>query len=321
MVPAIESEHPVPRFSVIIPAYNAEGTIGRAVESVLAQGFEDWELVVCDDGSSDRTAEKIVSYQSPKIRVIRQANAGCASASNAAAREAKGEFLCILAADDEYEPDYLKSQDSFITAHPDADFYSCNATLIDASRGTTRLLRDPRARTPEGYSFAQMLTGNRIFGACTLRRSSFERAGGYVSNSSFYNEDYELWMRMLRAGMKHRYNPAVLYRYHLSGESRSADLATVWADCSKIVGRYADDEGLSAAVRRRARRSARHFEAASELARRLAEKDQSGGRQAALSTVRGLHTPWKRGLGAAVALVSPSLYWRLIAEKRAADLL
>lgn len=93
--------------SIIIPAYNAERTIGRCVESVLSQTFQDWEMILVDDGSQDGTLEKCKSFKDNRIRVVHKDNGGASSARNEGLSYAHGEYISFIDADDYVEHDYL----------------------------------------------------------------------------------------------------------------------------------------------------------------------------------------------------------------------
>src|SRR5215831_9228869 len=98
-----------PEISVVIPAYNAEGCVGRAIESALSQTHRPIEVLVVDDGSLDGTSEVVASYPAP-VRLLRKANGGPASARNLAAREARGDWLALLDADDSWLPEKLERE-------------------------------------------------------------------------------------------------------------------------------------------------------------------------------------------------------------------
>lgn len=102
----------LPFVSVIIPAYNAEAFIGRTLESVLAQTYENIEVLVVDDGSRDRTAEIVASFAQKDSRVIllKQQNAGVAAARNLAIEKSRGEYIAPLDADDIWYPSKLDKQ-------------------------------------------------------------------------------------------------------------------------------------------------------------------------------------------------------------------
>lgn len=109
-----------PRFSVVIPAFNAAGTLARAVESVFAQSWPAHEIIVVDDGSADATAEVAASFGGA-VRVIRQPNRGVAAARNAGAAAASGDWLAFLDADDWYAPDRLRLHAEWIADDPELD--------------------------------------------------------------------------------------------------------------------------------------------------------------------------------------------------------
>lgn len=112
---------PPPRFTVIIPAYNAEAFIARAIDSVLSQTWQAHEILVVNDGSSDATADIVLGY-GDRVRYLRQDNAGVSAARNAGARAASGDWLCFLDADDWYYPNRLRSHGEWIARDPSLDF-------------------------------------------------------------------------------------------------------------------------------------------------------------------------------------------------------
>ncbi len=110
-----------PRFSVIIPAFNAAATLARAIESVRAQSWPAHEIIVVDDGSTDSTAEVAHQY-GDTVRLIQQSNSGVSVARNAGAAAATGDWLAFLDADDWYEPDRIKLHAEWIVEDPALDF-------------------------------------------------------------------------------------------------------------------------------------------------------------------------------------------------------
>jgi len=121
-----------PRFSVIIPAYNSETTLARAIDSVLAQSRPAYEIIVVDDGSTDGTAAVAEAF-GDAVRLVRQTNAGVAVARNVGAQAANGDWLAFLDADDWYYPDRLKLHAEWIADDPTLDFLTGDYEYRDVS--------------------------------------------------------------------------------------------------------------------------------------------------------------------------------------------
>lgn len=119
----------LPRFSVIIPVYNGAAFIARSIDSVLAQNWPAHEIIVVDDGSSDVTAQ-VVSGYGERVRYLRQDNAGVSAARNRGAKEASGDWLTFLDADDWYYSDRLRWHGEFITRDPQLDFLTGNYDYV-----------------------------------------------------------------------------------------------------------------------------------------------------------------------------------------------
>jgi glycosyltransferase involved in cell wall biosynthesis len=133
--------------SIILPTYNRADTIVRAIESVQAQTFQDWELIVVDDGSTDGTAELIANLE-PRMTLIRQENRGFTEARNVGIRASTGEYLAFLDSDDEFMPHHLELCVAFLEAHPDEQFVS---TELIENFGHGRFVRHYRIETAEWF--------------------------------------------------------------------------------------------------------------------------------------------------------------------------
>lgn len=123
-----------PTISVVIPLYNKEREVARAVRSVLAQRRQPLELIVVDDGSTDRSAAEVEAFRDPLVRLIRQPNGGVCAARNRGIAEARGEYVALLDADDEWEPGFLSEIVSLITRYPGCGIY-CTAFHILGRKG------------------------------------------------------------------------------------------------------------------------------------------------------------------------------------------
>ena len=111
--------------SVIIPLYNKEHFVAKTIESVLAQTYKDYELIIVNDGSTDHSADVVSTFSDARIRYEEQANGGVSSARNHGLRMAKGEFVAFLDADDTWYPDFLEQMMRLYTAYPDYSFFCC----------------------------------------------------------------------------------------------------------------------------------------------------------------------------------------------------
>lgn len=112
--------------SVVIPLYNKVGQVEETLQSVLAQTYNDFEIVIVDDGSTDGSAEKIEALGIGNLRLIRQKNAGVSAARNRGIEEARGEFVAFLDADDLWKPDYLATQFELAQNYPECDVFATN---------------------------------------------------------------------------------------------------------------------------------------------------------------------------------------------------
>lgn len=123
--------------SIVIPLYNKAEMVARTLRSVVGQTYEDYEIIVVDDGSTDGSAALVESLHIPRLRLVRQENAGVSAARNRGIREAQGELVALLDADDEWKPLYLATQHSLSEKYPDCDVFVTNYELCDAGGKTS----------------------------------------------------------------------------------------------------------------------------------------------------------------------------------------
>lgn len=118
--------------SVVIPLYNKEKQIADTLRSVLRQSFQDFEIVVVNDGSTDGSVAAAESVQDERIRIIHQDNAGVSAARNRGIAEARYEFIAFLDADDRWKPDYLQTQHVLTQKYPECSVFACNYEFVHA---------------------------------------------------------------------------------------------------------------------------------------------------------------------------------------------
>lgn len=118
--------------SVVIPLYNKERQIADTLRSVLLQCFQNFEIVVVNDGSTDGSVAAVESVQDERIRIIHQENAGVSAARNRGIAEARHEFIAFLDADDRWKPDYLQTQYELTQKYPECSVFACNYEFVHA---------------------------------------------------------------------------------------------------------------------------------------------------------------------------------------------
>jgi glycosyltransferase involved in cell wall biosynthesis len=255
----------VPRVSVIVPAYNSAATIEDAVGSVLSGSFEDLEVVVCDDASSDDTAAVVETIADPRVRLVRSPqNGGPATARNHALRHAAGDLVAFLDADDRWLPTFLDEQVALHDCEAPVGIVACDAWLVDA-RGERIARHSDVIGSAEGVGLTEMLFGNRLFVSALCPRAIVEEAGGF-SADCFGSEDHDLWLRILENGHRLVYNrePLALYAAGVAGISSSR---TQMGRTEQATYRRALERGR---LTRRQRRIARGKLALAESAERRA---------------------------------------------------
>lgn len=190
--------------SVVIPLYNKVAYIAKAVESVRAQSWPDWELIVVDDGSTDGSPEVVERYSDQRIRLIRQINAGVSAARNEGVRQARADVVAFLDADDHWSPSHLVCLDKVRRAWPDAVAWATAYYVVGAS-GQSRAIRLPSeqigAATLMANYFDQVRTHEHPIhsSAIMVKRDVFLRLGGFPVGVSA-GEDIIMWARLACVG-------------------------------------------------------------------------------------------------------------------------
>ncbi len=201
------------RVSVVIPVFNQERYLGMAIESVLAQTFRDFELIIVDDGSTDGTPNVIGRY-GEQVRPFHKPNGGGASALNLGIREARGEWIAWLSSDDVWEPTKLARQMAAVQANPAAEFVFTDDLVID-SDGNVLQRRHFSVASSRNRRLLQLARGCFINGSSTLiRRDVFHRVG-YFDERDRLTYDYDLWFRIVQqCELLNLPEPLIRYRVH-----------------------------------------------------------------------------------------------------------
>jgi glycosyltransferase involved in cell wall biosynthesis len=204
MAPA-RNTHKPPAVSVIVPLYNKVKYISRALDSILCQTFEDFEVIIIDDGSTDNGPDIVGSYKDPRICIIRQPNAGPGPARNKGIRNSTAPLLSFLDADDEWLPDFLAEGVSILADNPD-----CAGVAFGYYMGSERAVTKLTAPEPDRAPGPRRLPPNASIGnttsalafirtwASVFRREPIEQLGMFYSKARCTRgEDTYLWLQIV----------------------------------------------------------------------------------------------------------------------------
>lgn len=241
-----ESQICNPLVSVVMPAYNAERYLTESLDSVLAQTLQNFELIVVDDGSTDKTLEILKSYQNrdDRVRVISRPNTGIVGALNDGLAAAKGEFIARLDADDIAFPERFSKQVAYLNEHPDCVVVGSYVLLID-SEGSP-------ISEAEVMITHKEIDENHINGspwqiyhtAVLMRRSIAEKIGGYREGYTAA-EDVDFFMRMVEHGQVFNLPvPLTKYRQHLSSIGHTSENKQI-ANSYKAINDARQRRGLA----------------------------------------------------------------------------
>ena len=217
------NEEAEPIVSVVIPVYNHEEYIRESVESALSQDYDNLEVIVVDDGSTDATPEVLKTFGS-RIRYIRQKNKGTAAALNTGIRHAQGSLIAWLSSDDVFLPGMIKRQVAELNKEPSFAMVYADFVEIDSHGKELRVVRCPFP--PVGEFAIELLKGNFINGSSVLiRKGCFEQVGLF-DESLPTDSDGDMWFRLLKNGYEFGHIPEVLvkYRWHSSNLSHKYKL-------------------------------------------------------------------------------------------------
>lgn len=215
------------QISVIIPAYNEERYIAEAIESVLVQTYRDFELIVLDDGSSDRTREIALSYaeRDSRVRVESHLNVGIGPTLNRGFELAKNEWVAMLQGDDVMMPDRFERQLSFLAEHPELAAAGGWCKHID-SRGRIIAKGESPLITFEAIENLYRANEPVIINSSTaiVRKSVLQSIGGYRGKFRV-NEDVDMWNRLVENGYRILAQPEYLVKYRVHAGSVSISRA------------------------------------------------------------------------------------------------
>jgi len=283
-----------PRFSVTIPAYNAEATLAETIASVVSQSFCDWEIVIVDDGSTDSTREIAEDFaqRDGRIRVVHQENRGSGGAYNTGVRSARAGLVVMLSADDLLLPAHLASFDSAISEHPDASVFTSDGWYLYDDGRREPALQGAGWSDPGSCSLEELMSGCLYGVGAVYRREVFDAVGGF--DEDMYAEDYLFWLKALARGFRHRRIARQLSVHRRNTDQKSAAAVRMREADARAVGMIIASGLLSDTQMSAARSALRHLRLVVGTRKLLASVLGSERTERMIARARGRH-PWTGG--------------------------
>ncbi|MEQ9240486.1 glycosyltransferase family 2 protein [Roseovarius indicus] len=236
----------MPTASIIVPAYNAAATLPDTLDSLLAQSFRDFEIIIVDDGSTDATADVAYGYtRDPRVSIVSQANRGLAGARNSGIAAARGLYVGFCDADDLWAPGKLAAHVMHLDMNPDVGLSYSGSALIDGTGRRLGVNQRPRLLgVLAAHIFKRNPVGNGS--AVVMRRSAlddlayrpaFETRRDWVFDETFrQSEDIECWLRLaLSTDWEIEGVPGLLTLYRVNGGGLSANTDRQFAAWERMV--------------------------------------------------------------------------------------
>ena len=219
----------MPRVSVVIPAYNHEKYVGECIQSVLDQTYQDFEIIITDDGSSDGTANVIKEFDDSRIQLYTHAsNKGACTAANNCIRKAAGEYIAVLSSDDAWEPTKLEKQVAYLDAHPEIGavftkvaFVDEAGNLIGPSDYKYYYIFDKRNRSRYAWLNLFFSRGNCLCHPSILIRKKCYDEVGLLDERMANIPDLDMWVRLCLKYDIHIVNEK-LVRFRIMADKSSA---------------------------------------------------------------------------------------------------
>ena len=177
------------KVSVIMPCYNDGKYIMEAIDSIVKQTYQNWELIIVDDGSDDEETKRIINeIQNPKIKVFHTEHLRPAGARNYGIQKAEGTYILPVDSDDRIHEEYMEKAVKMIESNPRIGVVYCKAELFGEKSGSWNL--------PD-YSFKHMLLDNIVFVTALFYKSDWEKVGGFNTSMAQGREHYAFWLSIL----------------------------------------------------------------------------------------------------------------------------
>ncbi len=237
----------MPLLSVIMAAYNAEQFISSAIQSVLDQSYSNWELIIVNDGSTDKTESKIFEFKDSRIRYFSQTNSGVSAARNLALKNMKGEYFCMLDADDLLPQNSLKSRLDKMLSVPEAEFVD-GTVIVKNSTLEKELKKYHFSYNGDPTRSLVRLDGNCFFGPSWMIRIMPEKTYLFDENIT-HGEELMLYISISNGALYTSVDEPVLI-YRKSKNSAMSNLKGLEAGYKKILFHVRKMENVSHADKR-----------------------------------------------------------------------
>jgi len=202
--------------SIIIPCYNQGAYIQEAIDSVIAQTYKDWEIIIINDGSDDaKTIEELTRLKEEGLHIIDISNSGVSVARNKGIAVANGEFILPLDADDKIAPEYLEKAVKVLLEKPHVKLVYCDCAYFGILSGISPV---------PAFSLEGMLFENLIFNAAVIRTADFIKSGGYDETFLAGWEDWEFWLRFIKNEAEVYKLPFIYFYYRIKEDSRNSSI-------------------------------------------------------------------------------------------------
>ena len=311
---AMSSTSSSPTFSVIIAVYQAAQYVGAALASVMAQTTPAFEVIICDDGSTDDLAAALAPFLD-RVTLLHQENRGEAAAKNRAALTATGEYVVILDADDVWEPERLAALGTLASLRPDLDILTTDAHFEVDGQVRGRFY-DDQMRFPVDQQPAEILDRCFVMPHAAVRRRRWLELGGF-DGAMRPASDWDFYIRAVLTGSRVGIVDAPLARYRLVPHSMSADRARSLRARVTVLDKTATSGALPPELESALHSARRRHERRASLAE-AEEALRSGGpdaRRAALALARSSGQPAVTRLKAAFATVAPGVARRVLSTR------
>ncbi|BAZ44416.1 glycosyl transferase family protein [Chondrocystis sp. NIES-4102] len=235
------------KVSVIIPAYNGDRYIGEAIESVLAQTYDDYELIVIDDGSTDNTYKVIQQKCDRRLQYYCQTNQGVAASRNFGLNLATGEYIAFLDQDDLFLPDKLVNQVALLEENPNLGIVNSGWQIIDEHNTATAAIK-PWEKIPQ-LNLQDIIVWKPVFlGAMLFRHSWLKHSGGF-DTSLQQTPDVDLVLRLASLGCAAAWVKAITVKYRQHENNASKNTLLQAQELNLILNRFFEQDNIASEIK------------------------------------------------------------------------